>query len=77
MVVHGLLIAMASLVVEHSSRTARLPSKALKCSFLVACGMFVPYPGIKPVFPALQGRSLTTESPRKSLQDCLLRSRWV
>ena len=39
--VHGLLVEMAPLVVEHSSRAPRLHSKALGLSCPVACGIFV------------------------------------
>ena len=39
-----------------------------RLSFSVACGILVPQPGIKPAFPALQGRFLTTGPPAKSLQ---------
>ena len=37
----------------------------LSCS--EACGILVPWPGIKPASPALQGRFLTTGPPGKSL----------
>ena len=37
----------------------------LSCS--VACGIFVPPPGIEPMSPALKGRFLTTGPPGKSL----------
>ena len=32
-----------------------------------ACGILAPWPGIKPVPPALEGEVLTTGPPRKSL----------
>ena len=35
----------------------------LRCS--MACGILVPWPGIEPASPALQGRFLTTEPPGK------------
>ena len=40
----------------------------------IACGILVPWPGIKPVFPALKGRFLTTGPPGKS-QPCFLTSK--
>ena len=40
---------------------------ALGLSGPSACGILVPGPGIKPVFPALQGRFFTTGPPGKSL----------
>lgn len=33
----------------------------------VACGILLPRPGTEPMFPALQGRFLTTGQPDKSL----------
>ena len=41
-------------------------------SYSSPCGTLVPWPGIKPVFPALQGTFLTTGPAGKS-QDCFLR----
>ena len=38
----------------------------------VACGILVPWSGIKLVFPTLEGRFLTTEPPRKSLECYLI-----
>ena len=38
-----------------------------------ACGLLVPQPGIKPVFPALEGRFLTTGPPRNSLKSLFLK----
>ena len=38
----------------------------LRCS--AACGILVPWQGIKPTSPALQGEFLTTGPPRKSLR---------
>ena len=38
----------------------------------IACGIFVPWPGIEPTSPASQGRILTSGSPRKSLCSSLL-----
>ena len=38
----------------------------LSCS--VACGILVPQPGIKPAYPALKSRFLTTGPPGKSWQ---------
>ena len=40
---------------------------ALGLSWLVACGILVPWPGIETVSPALQGRFLTTGPHRSSL----------
>ena len=40
-------------------------TRRLSCP--VACGILVPWPGIKPVSPALEGRFLTTGPPGKSL----------
>ena len=34
-----------------------------------ACGILAPWPGIKPLPPALEGRVLTTRLPRKFLED--------
>ena len=36
-----------------------------------ACGILVPWPGIETVFPAIQGRFLTTGSPEKSPHSLL------
>ena len=52
--VHGLLIAVASLIVEH-----RLSYSAASLKVLLG-------PGIKPVSPALAGGLLTPGSPGKS-----------
>ena len=41
-----------------------LVARGLRCP--LECGVLVPWPGIKPVFPVLQGRFVTTGSPRKS-----------
>ena len=43
----------------------------LRLSFPKACGILVPQPGIKPVFPALAGGFLTTGPPGKSLMLCV------
>ena len=32
-----------------------------------ACGILIPWPGIEPIPPELEGKVLTTEPPRKSL----------
>ena len=53
--VHGLLTAVASPLVEH-----RLSSST-------ACEILVSGPGIKPMSPALAGGFLTTGQPGKSL----------
>ena len=42
----------------------------LSCS--AACGILVPQPRIKPTFPALQCRFLTTETPRESHDVCIM-----
>ena len=42
----------------------------LSCS--AACGILVPRPRIRPTFPALQGRFLTTETPRESRGVCIM-----
>ena len=39
---------------------------SLRLSCSEACGILVPWPGIEPMSPALQGRFLTTKPPRKS-----------
>ena len=45
-----------------------------------ASGILIPWPGIKPVFPALADRFLTTWPPRKSLlsgiYSCMHTNRW-
>ena len=41
-----------------------------------ACGILVPWLGIKPTFPALEGRFLTTGQPKKSLDQDFLTSAW-
>jgi len=43
----------------------------LRCP--VACGILVPQPGIKPVFPALEGGFLATGPPRKSPEYIFIR----
>ena len=75
-VVHGLLIAMASLVVEHrlqahglsscasSVLERRLSSCGVRAQLL--CGMWdLPEPGLEPMCPALAGGFLTTAPPGK------------
>ena len=37
-------------------------------------GILVPWPGIEPKSPALQGRFLTTRPPGKPLQQCILKT---
>ena len=37
---------------------------------LQLCGILVPWPGIKPTLPALEGRVLTTRPPGKSRSSC-------
>ena len=44
-----------------------LVAAARRLSCPVACGILVPWPGIKPVSPALEGRFLTTGPRGKSL----------
>ena len=50
-----------------------LVSAAYRPSCFLACGILVPWPGIEPVFPALQGRFLTTGPPRKSWDGVVLK----
>ena len=79
-VVHRLLIAVASLVVEHGLQARGLSSCdlwALECRpssrgarAQLLCGMWdLPKPGLQPVFPALAGGFLTTAPPGKSWGD--------
>ena len=68
-VVHGLLLAVASLVAEPGAQVSSCGTR----------GMWdLPGPGIKPVSPALAGGFLSTAPPGKfcvcSLMRCLLRS---
>ena len=72
--VHGLLIVVASLVVEHGLLGVRASVVAARS--LSSCGAWasllrgmwdIPRPGLEPVSPALAGRSLTTALPGKSL----------
>jgi len=42
-------------------------SQLLGLSCPAACGILVPYPGVKPASPALEVRFLTTGPPGKSL----------
>ena len=70
--VHGLLVAVASLVGQHGFRV-----RGLHCAVydsLRSCGTPAyllndtwdrPRPGIEPVTPALTGRFFTTEAPGK------------
>ena len=73
--VHGLLLAVASLVVEHrlqgtwaSVVTACGASlgAVLGLSYPIACGILFLRPGVKPVSPALEGGFLRTGPPGKS-----------
>ena len=80
--VHGLLTAVASLVVEHGTRTSVVVAHGLSSCGLQAlerrlsscgtqaqllCGMWdLPGPGLEPMSPALAGRFLTTVPPGKS-----------
>ena len=70
--------ARVSLVVEHGFQS-ELASLALAYGFScpVACGIFVPGPGIKPTSPALEGGFLTTEPPISKLEKggelCILK----
>ena len=41
-------------------------------SYLAACGILVPQPGIEPTSPALEGGFLTTGPPAKSPEYCFL-----
>ena len=61
---HGLLIAVASLVVVVDSRCTGFSSCGTRPWFLR--GMWnLPGPGLKPMFPALAGGFLTTVPPGK------------
>ena len=78
-VVHGLLIAVASLVSEHRLQARGLSSCvswALECRRLSSCGSRAQLlcgmwdlsgPGLEPMSPALAGGFLTTAPPGKSL----------
>ena len=46
--------------------TQASPVAAAELSFPAACGILVPWPGIEPMSPALEGGFLATGSPRKS-----------
>ena len=59
-VVHGLLIAVASLVVEHGL------SSCGSRAWLLHSMWDLPRPGLEPVFPELAGGFLTTAPPGKS-----------
>ena len=62
--VHGLLIAVASLVAEHRLQTRRLSNCGSRAQLL--SGMWdLPRPGPEPVSPALAGRFSTTAPPGK------------
>ena len=81
--VHGLLIAVASLVVEHGLQACGLSScgsRALERR-LGSCGTWaqllrgmwdLPGLGLEPVSPALAGGFLTTAPPGKSLYQVLV-----
>ena len=67
-VVHGLLIVVASLVVKHGLKGARASVVvAWDPSCPMACGILVLGSGIKSTSPVLAGRFLTTGPPGKSL----------
>ena len=77
---HGLLIAVASLVAEHGLQASGLQQLQHTVSVVVARGLssygaraqllqgmwYLPGPGLEPVSPALAGRFLTTAPPGKS-----------
>ena len=66
--VRGLLIAMASPVVEHRLQACGLSSCGSRAQLL--CGMWdLPRPGLEPVSPALAGGFLTTVPPGKPITD--------
>ena len=50
-----------------SSQHTDSPVAVRRTSFSAACGILVLQPGVKPVFPALQGGLLITGPPGKSL----------
>ena len=50
-----------------SSGTQAPPVAMQGLSWPAACRILIPQPEIKPMYPALEGRFLTTGSPRKSL----------
>ena len=61
---HGLLIAVASLVAEHGALERRLSSCGARAQLLR--GMWdLPGPGLEPVSPALADGFLTTVPPGK------------
>ena len=49
---------------------------ACRSSCTLACGIIVPWTGIKPMSPALQGRLLTSRSIEKSLRGLSWQSLW-
>ena len=58
---HGLLFSCGMWALGHMGSV--VAAHGLSCP--MACGILVPQPGIKPMSPALEGRFLTTELPRK------------
>ena len=54
-----------------STQVSLAIARRLSCS--MACGLLVPPPGIERVFPALEGRFLTTGQPGKSLHRFLIK----
>ena len=59
-----------ALSLRHTSSV--VVARGLSCP--AACGILVPWPGIKPTSPALEGRFFTTGPPGKSLCSLLYRS---
>ena len=71
---HRVLVAVHG-IFHCGTQTLQLCSVVVVCGFSCpsTCGVLVPRPGIKPVFPAWQGRFLTTGPPGKSLKQCILK----
>ena len=67
-VVHGLLIMVASLIVERGSRCWSSVVVAYRLSCRMAYGIF-PDQGVEPMSPALARGFLFTEPPGKSQSD--------
>ena len=66
-VVHGRLVLVGFLVIKPGLLGIWAPVVATHMpSCPVACGILVPGPEIKPIFPELAGRFLTTGPPGKS-----------
>ena len=66
--VHGLLIAVASLVSEYGLQCAQ--AQQVQRTGQLSCSMWnIPRPGIEPMLPALAVRFLTTRKPGQSQEN--------